>query len=171
MAARKSHSKLQELSGRCYCPKPMPLCNIKRKEARKLGVCFRYVLMAVLLHCPIPCPDLDGECRGVPIESLADANAWHVLLLGVRPNDDIDRGPIRPKDKAPQDDPSQSPFGDHAMVATAHGQSATAELVSCPVVLSADFVAGHLSGSNRLDRFETLDGGPPITPRHSVLRI
>ena len=69
-----------------------------------------YFLVLQLLHLPLPCPDLDGECRGTPIGNIADANAWHPLLLGVRPNDDIDRGPIR--GDCDQQVPTDSLFGD-----------------------------------------------------------
>lgn len=78
------------------------------------------VLILQLLHLPVPYPDLDGECRGVPIQSLADGNAWHIVLLGVRPNDDVDRGPIRPLDENSTADPLHSPFGDPAMIAAVH---------------------------------------------------
>ena len=70
-----------------------------------------WLLMLLTIHAPVPCPDLDGECRGAPIESLAEMQAWHVLLLGVRPNDDIDRGPIRPSDEESPLSPDETPFG------------------------------------------------------------
>ena len=70
-----------------------------------------WILVLNTLHLPIPCPDLDGECRGAPIHSLAEAHAWHLCLLGVRPNDDIDRGPFRRGD-GQERAPTGSPFGD-----------------------------------------------------------
>lgn len=78
------------------------------------------VLILQLIHLPVLFPDLDGECRGVPIQSLADGNAWHVVLLGVLPNNDVDRGPIRPLDENSTADPLHSPFGDPAMIAGVH---------------------------------------------------
>lgn len=139
-----------------------------------MRVAVSIFLVMQLLHLPVPCPDLDGECRGVPIKSLADGNAWHILLLGVRPNDDIDRGPIRPKDKDSNEDPSQSPFGDHTMVANADGQSGS------PIGKRIAFEAGFLPDVD-IDRLvghrdlhiglDISDGGPPITLRRSVLRI
>ncbi len=70
-----------------------------------------WLLMLLTIHAPVPCPDLDGECRGTPIESLAEMQAWHVLLLGIRPSDDIDRGPIRPSDEESPLSPDETPFG------------------------------------------------------------
>ena len=78
-----------------------------------------FVLLLQTLHLPLPCPDLDGECRGKPIVSLLDANAWHILLLGVRPSDDIDRGPFKTDDPGEDRSASQSPFGDEGMVRAA----------------------------------------------------
>lgn len=68
-----------------------------------------------MLHLPLPCPDLDGECRGLPILSLLDSNAWHVLITGVKPNDDVDRGPFRSADSERNDLPTESPYGDLAI--------------------------------------------------------
>lgn len=72
-----------------------------------------FVILVILhtAHVPVPVPDLDGEWQGVAIGGLADPAAWGFVLLGVRPNDDIDRGPIRhasPRDTADQTGP---PFG------------------------------------------------------------
>jgi len=79
----------------------------------RAGLLFLLVLQ--MLHLPLPCPDLDGECRGTPILSLADANAWHTLLLGVRPNDDVDRGPFRNDRSEGRKTPSDSPYDDLAL--------------------------------------------------------
>lgn len=57
-------------------------------------------------------PDLDGECRGTPIHSLMEGQAWHPILLGVRPNDDVDRGPIRTDESGTCFD--LAPFGEFA---------------------------------------------------------
>lgn len=85
-----------------------------------MNAAISILMILQLVHVPILCPDLDGECRGVPIESLAEGHAWHVVLLGVLPNDDVDRGPIRSQN---QDSPwrhTESPFGDPAMIAASH---------------------------------------------------
>ena len=83
-----------------------------------------WILILHVLHLPVPAPDLDGECRGVPILSLSEMHAWHILILGVRPNDDIDQGPIRNDDKGNSGAPADSPFGDPAINA--------ASCVACP---------------------------------------
>jgi len=88
----------------------------------------------------MPCADLDGECRGTPIVSLMDANAWHVLVLGVQPCTDIDRGPFG-SDEQGKDRPSQeSPYGDSGMVtATWTGDGGATEcnfIVDFPPVFS-----------------------------------
>lgn len=70
-----------------------------------------WILVLHTLHLPIPCPDLDGECRGTSITSFTEPHAWHVLILGVRPNDDIDRGPFRTGDQNDRA-PTESSFGD-----------------------------------------------------------
>ena len=59
-------------------------------------------------------PDLDGECRGTPIQSLVEGQAWHPILLGVRPNDDVDRGPIRIDESGTCFD--FAPFGEFANI-------------------------------------------------------
>ncbi len=84
-----------------------------------------WLLILLTIHAPIPCPDLDGECRGTPIESLAEMQAWHVLMLGVRPNDDIDRGPIRQDGQTPCT-PDETPLGKLAVVSVAVSNSASA---------------------------------------------
>ena len=92
-------------------------------QCRILRASLLYLLVLQMLHLPLPCPDLDGECRGTPILSLADTNAWHPLLLGVRPNDDIDRGPFGNKGSQGAKKPSDSPYGDLAVTATASSSS------------------------------------------------
>src|SRR5438093_9845191 len=87
-----------------------------------------WLLILLTIHAPVPCPDLDGECRGSPIESLAEMQAWHVLLLGIRPNDDIDRGPIRPDEQTPCT-PDETPLGKLAVVSVAASSSASAAVV------------------------------------------
>lgn len=73
---------------------------------------LHWILILHVLHLPVPFPDLDGECRGAPIHSLSEAHAWHVMILGVCPNEDIDRGPIRTHRDGDRDVPVDSPFGD-----------------------------------------------------------
>ena len=68
------------------------------------------VLVLHTVHAPILVPDLDGECRGAPIHSLIESQAWHPIMLGVRPNDDVDRGPIRTDESESGFD--FSPFGE-----------------------------------------------------------
>ena len=86
-----------------------------------------WLLILLTSHTPFPCPDLDGECRGTPIESLAEMQAWHVLLLGIRPNDDIDRGPIRPSDSEYPDTPDETPLGKLAVVSAAASNTASSD--------------------------------------------
>lgn len=74
-----------------------------------------WFLVLNTLHLPVPCLDLDGECRGTPIHSVSEAHAWHVLLLGVRPNNDIDRGPIRTDSQGRRESPADAPFDDLAI--------------------------------------------------------
>lgn len=74
-----------------------------------------WVLILHAVHFPIPFPDLDGECRGTPIHSLAEPHAWHVVLLGIRPNDEIDRGPIR-TNEAGQESSTESVLGGYAFI-------------------------------------------------------
>ena len=89
----------------------------------KAGVVWLLILLTI--HAPVPCPDLDGECRGTPIESLAEMQAWHVLLLGIRPNDDIDRGPIRPSDEESPLSSDETPFGKLVVVSGSVSSSAS----------------------------------------------
>lgn len=86
---------------------------------------MRWLLILLTIHAPVPCPDLDGECRGSPIESLAEMQAWHVLMLGIRPNDDIDRGPIRPGDEGSPTTPEETPFGKWAVVSASVSSAAS----------------------------------------------
>ena len=92
-------------------------------------VCLLFILVLQMLHLPLPCPDLDGECRGTPILSLADANAWHLLITGVRPNDDVDRGPFRTDDSDRHRVPSDSPYRDLAIC------GASVPVISCVMEL------------------------------------
>lgn len=84
-----------------------------------------WVLIVHALHLPVPVPDMDGECRGAPINSLSELHAWHVLMIGVRPNDDIDRGPIHTDGDPQNNDPDHSLFGDWANVASFQSGSLT----------------------------------------------
>ena len=76
-----------------------------------MRVWLLWILVLQTLHLPVPFPDLDGECRGMPIQSLTDACAWHVLILGVCPNKDVDRGPFRTDEQNEGTSPVGSPFG------------------------------------------------------------
>lgn len=75
-----------------------------------------WVLLLITAHVPVPFPDLDGENRGAPIESLTELQAWHPLFLGIRPNDDIDRGPFRSREDNQPESERESPFGSPAVV-------------------------------------------------------
>lgn len=105
----------------------------------KAGVAWLLILLTI--HAPVPCPDLDGECRGSPIESLAEMQAWHVLLLGVRPNDDIDRGPIRPHDPGVPRTPDETPLGKLAVVSVTASYSAGAATVCAGEPIGSDDLA------------------------------
>lgn len=76
-----------------------------------------WILVVHALHLPVPFPDLDGECRGTPIRSLSELHAWHILLVGVQPNDDIDHGPFHTEDEGDDSNSSGSLFGETAIVA------------------------------------------------------
>lgn len=89
-----------------------------------------WILLLHMLHLPVPCPDLDGECRGVPIHSLSEAHAWHVMMLGVLPNDDIDRGPIRTDEKGQPTSSSDFPFGDLAIPTVSSGSISNSSLAA-----------------------------------------
>ena len=101
--------------------------------------CVAWLLILLTIHAPVPCPDLDGECRGTPIESLVEMQAWHVLLLGIRPNDDIDRGPIRPSDSEHPDTPDETPLGKLAIVSgSASNPASVVSLGFVDLIGSAD---------------------------------
>lgn len=140
-----------------------------------LGFLIRYFLIATLLHCPVPCPDLDGECRGVPIENLADVNAWHVLLIGVKPNDDIDRGPIRQRDNNSTDDPAQSPFGDMGMSLASvshHAKVGHSHDLGSRFAFQIGLVASISTGVPGQRRCGQVPGvNPPLAARLFSLRI
>lgn len=135
------------------------------------------VLILNAIHCPIPFPDLDGECRGVPIVSLTDANAWHVLMLGVVPNDDIDNGPVRTGDDRPLDNARPSAFDELDAVVQTRSNDAT-HVVSCTSHASQAFLffAPELSSHFRYaagcqqSRPVCLEGST-ASPRCDVLRV
>jgi hypothetical protein len=54
-----------------------------------------WLVLVCVAHVPLPCFDGDWEDRGIPFDSVFDPHAWHTLLLGIVPPDDIDRGPFR----------------------------------------------------------------------------
>lgn len=124
-----------------------------------MRACITWLLILLTVHAPLPCPDLDGECQGTPIESLAEMQAWHVLLLGVRPADDIDRGPIHPTDPDDPATPDETPFGKLAVVSA--GLSSTTNSASfqffvprCsdhgPLLVDASLIGGGRSRPLRL---------------------
>src|SRR5262249_53287931 len=130
-----------------------------------------------IVHFPVPFPDLDGECRGVPIHSLAEFQAWHILALGVTPNADIDQGPIPSDENRPANGSSSSPFGDADMISRASSCEATsgldclfrsAELLTLWISLPALTEARSRSGW-----CEPPDSGRALAPpaHHVVLRI
>lgn len=137
---------------------------------------FAIILVLQLLHLPVPCPDLDGECRGTPIESIADGNAWHLLITGVRPNSDIDRGPIHSGSKDFDDPLTQSPFGELTIVGSAHfeGKVNTAKLTWLPQCIGivgsyADCALPSVSSSYKTPL--SFDNRPSILLSFCVLRI
>ena len=105
---------------------PCSISAITIPPARRSFVRAALVWIVVFhtLHLPLPCPDLDGECRGTLISSLTQSHAWHVLILGVRPNDDIDRGPFRTNHRSDDSAPTGSPFGD-PVISSGSGASLT----------------------------------------------
>lgn len=109
-----------------------------------------WILVLNLLHLPVLFPDLDGECRGTPIHSLTEAHAWHVVMFGVRPNDDIDQGPIRTDDSGLPETPADSPFGD----------SAVNTVSSAPLVHEASF-APALSALSNHTRLHATEADQP----------
>lgn len=116
-----------------------------------LRVCLLLILVLQMLHLPLPCPDLDGGCRGTPILSLADANAWHLLITGVRPNDDVDRGPFRTDNSERSRVPSDSPYGDLAI------SSASVHAISCGIELSRSLYYATKGVAFSRNRFDTQD--------------
>lgn len=111
-----------------------------------LRVYLLLILVLQMLHLPLPCPDLDWECRGTPILSLADANAWHLLITGIRPNDDIDRGPFRSDDSDRHRVPSDSLYGDLAISgANVSAISRGIELNRSPYCPALGFVCSRTS--------------------------
>lgn len=118
---------------------------------------FSWILVLHLLHLPIPAPDLDGECRGTPIHSLCELHAWHTFILGVRPNDDIDQGPIRTDDERNSGVPGGSPFGDPAInasssVACLNGVSFNSAPYDVPLHVSSNVMAVANSYEFRRER-------------------
>lgn len=95
------------------------MITLSSMSSQIVRVSLLFLLVLQMLHLPLPCPDLDGECRGTPILSLMDLNAWHVLIAGVMPNADIDRGPFRSEDSQQKRTPSDSPYGDLALTDSA----------------------------------------------------
>lgn len=82
------------------------------------GMWNRVLVVVVALHMahvPVPIPDLDGEWQGVAIGGLSDPAAWGFMMLGVRPADDIDRGPIRDPESSDTSGPAASVFGEAAI--------------------------------------------------------
>lgn len=73
-----------------------------------------WIMIVHVIHPPIPVPDLDGECRGTPIHSLAESHAWHVMLISLQPNEDIDRGPRQSAGDSGDEIAGESPFGSSA---------------------------------------------------------
>lgn len=113
-----------------------------------------WILILHTLHAPVFMPDTDGECRGAPIESLIESQAWHPVLLGVRPNDDIDRGPIRTGDEQESSfDGSQ--FGDLAIL----GRVATNSISS--VLL---FLVASLHEEFRVEGLRVFSAVPSMPP-------
>lgn len=74
------------------------------------------VVILHMAHVPVPAPDLDGEWGGVAIGGFSDPAAWGFVLLGVRPADDIDKGPVRHGSPRDATDPGAHPFGAAAVV-------------------------------------------------------
>jgi hypothetical protein len=106
------------------------------------------VLALHTVHAPIPVPDLDGECRGTPIHSLAEGSAWHPVLLGVRPNDDVDRGPIRTDEPGSRFDGSQ--FGELAIVKERQVAADTLDVAFASVLKASLIPLSIPTGHSRL---------------------
>lgn len=128
-------------------------------SSRTLRVTLLLVLIVQMLHLPLPCPDLDGECRGTPILSLAEANAWHLMIAGVQPNDDIDRGPFRSDDSDKKSPLSDSPYGDLAV--TVVTGSAT---MQCDSSFFDRLVFGIALSGNSFDGIES-SSAQPVRPQ------
>jgi len=88
-----------------------------------MSLMWRRLLVIIVIlhtgHAPVPVPDLDGEWQGVAVGGLTDPAAWGFVLLGVRANDDIDRGPVRHESPCDTSDPTGQPFGDIAVSGSA----------------------------------------------------
>jgi hypothetical protein len=115
-----------------------------------------WVLILHVLHLPVPFPDLDGECRGAPILSLFEWQAWHVLMIGIRPSDDIDRGPIHSNGDSRTNAADDTPFGGLAIVAASSAITTIAWDALCPTssdqgleATVGDFTACRLYGLDR----------------------
>jgi hypothetical protein len=71
-------------------------------------------MVAVLLigHIPLPWYDSDGENRGIVTRGVTDPAAWHIILLGVQPETDVDRGPFSsaPLDQHPEGSKFDAPY-------------------------------------------------------------
>ena len=113
-----------------------------------------WVLILHTLHAPVFMPDLDGECRGTPIVSLIENQAWHPVLLGVRPNNDLDRGPIRTNDEQESSfDGSQ--FGDLAILG---------KVTSNCVSSAAWLPVAALHGWFRIEELRVFSAAPLVAP-------
>ena len=123
---------------------------------RVLRYLVGWVLILHAVHLPIPFPDLDGECRGTPIHSLAEEQAWHIVLLGVQPQDDIDRGPIR-TGKAGEERLADTLFGAYAVIAAREVLHADFAIAIVTFVLSLQITAATWL----YRKFRGSDVGPP----------
>jgi hypothetical protein len=113
-----------------------------------------WILILHTLHAPVFMPDMDGECRGAPIESLIENQAWHPVLLGVRPNNDIDRGPIRTDDEQESSfDGSQ--FGDLAILTRVSANSISSAVL---------FFVAALHEGFRVEGLRVFSAVPSIPP-------
>lgn len=112
---------------------------------------LHWILILHVLHLPVPFPDLDGECRGAPIHSLAEAHAWHVMILGVSPNEDIDQGPIRTSDDGFPEAPLDSLFGDPAINATSSVACLNAAFLTPALSILPQYVSANASAPGNSD--------------------
>ena len=62
------------------------------------------------------------------------------MLLGIRPNDDIDRGPIRPSDSEHPNTPDETPLGKLAVVSAAASNAVNADSLGSVGTLGSAFV-------------------------------